>query len=42
MIMGHSPMPVEDCVGISDEEATGNSTIKNVSRKTVKGYQAAI
>ena len=32
-IMGHGPMPAEECVGISDNKATGTSTMKSVSKQ---------
>ena len=34
--MGHDTIPAEECVGISDEKATGMSTEVSVSKKSSK------
>ena len=33
IIMGHDTIPAEECVGISNERATGTGTKKNVHKK---------
>ena len=34
--MGHSTIPVEECVEISEEKATGNTTTKRVRKRTYR------